>query len=105
MLNQEEAASLAELMLRVPADHPEHPWELQEFAEGWLIWRHGRECCGGGRYTVIERDTARIMRFPSWTNPTQITGNYAQTVKTATSLAPGSPAGLRTESRTATYRS
>jgi len=68
-------------MLRVPADHPEHPWELQEFPEGWLIWQHGRERCRGGAYTVIERDSARIMRFPSWTNPTQITGNYAQAVK------------------------
>jgi hypothetical protein len=36
MITEEQAAHRAELILELPADDPDHSWELQEFPQGWL---------------------------------------------------------------------
>ncbi|CAO5238774.1 hypothetical protein FAGKG844_250065 [Frankia sp. AgKG'84/4] len=49
-------------MLGRPRDDADHPWELEEFTEGWLILE---QLEGFGSATkVIEKSTGEVRFFP-----------------------------------------
>jgi len=57
-------------------------WKLIEFDAGWLIrqdWMDDRSLRGGG-VRVVERDSGRVMRFPSFVPPDRILTEYDQVV-------------------------
>ncbi len=58
-------------------------WELVEFDAGWLIRENsaGDPSLRGGAARVIERDSGRVVRFPSSVPPRRILTEYAQVVQ------------------------
>ncbi|ORT53001.1 hypothetical protein [Frankia sp. KB5] len=78
MINEQQARDIAVKMLDRPADDPQQPWSLQEFPQGWLIneTAHLREEHAGVVGRVIERDTGRVMCFPSRVPPSRILTDY-----------------------------
>lgn len=55
-------------------------WELVEFDAGWLIRENSPdgEPRRGAAVRVIERESGRVMRFPSSVPPRRILTEYAQ---------------------------
>jgi hypothetical protein len=76
--NLDEALAVAMDVLRRPPDDSEHPWHLREFGSGWLIEESdfGGPVLVGGPRRVIERNSGRIMRFPSSVPPRRILNEY-----------------------------
>src|SRR6202034_761532 len=60
MITREQAALRAKLILELPADNPEHGWELREFPQGWLIRQQGWEGRRGQFSMVIERENGLV---------------------------------------------
>lgn len=82
MIDEQQAREIAATLLGRPADDPQQPWKLQEFPQGWLIneTAHLREEHAGVAGRVIERDTGRVMVFPSRVPPSRILTDYNATV-------------------------
>jgi hypothetical protein len=78
MITRDEAERIAAELIGFPAGDAAHGWVLEEFDEGWLINEHQADDYRGGASRVIERESGRIMRFPSSIPPTRILGEYGK---------------------------
>jgi hypothetical protein len=75
-LELSDADKLAQAFLGRPPDDSKRPWKLREFADGWLISQARVEGHRGAAVFVIERDSGRIVRFPSAVPPGRILTEY-----------------------------
>lgn len=83
MITQQQAELIAGQITGRARDGGGQGWELVEFDAGWLI-REGSASDAslrGGALRVIERESGRVMRFPSSVPPTRILTEYAQVVE------------------------
>lgn len=78
MITHEEAERIAAAAIGFSSDDAAHGWDLEEFDEGWLINEHEADDFRGGASRVIERDSGRVMRFPSSVPPSRILGEYGK---------------------------
>jgi hypothetical protein len=78
MITQEQAEQIAGRI----TGRQDGSWELVEFDAGWLIREHAAAdpSLRGAAARVIERDSGRIVRFPSSVPPRRILTEYAQVV-------------------------
>ena len=79
MITGNQAEQTVREMLGPSRDGEKINWELVEFAQGWLI-RPGSAFdpnLRGAAMRVIERDTGRIMRFPSSVPTDRIITEYS----------------------------
>ena len=74
---------------RAPASDPDNGWDLVEFDAGWLILEHATIDLMGAGSRVVERESGRVMLFPSFIPPGRILEEYDQVA------AHGSPVDLR----------
>lgn len=81
MITRDEAERIAARILGLPADDAEHGWHLDEFDQGWIIIQRGWEDHRGGATRVIERESGRVMRFPSFVPPARITADYTDALQ------------------------
>jgi hypothetical protein len=81
MITRDEAERIAALVVGLPADDAEHGWGLDEFDKGWIIIERGWEDYRGGATRVIERESGRVMRFPSFVPPDLIAADYAEALQ------------------------
>jgi hypothetical protein len=61
---------------RAPSGDVENGWDLREFDRGWLLDKIAAKDRRGGLAFVIERDSARVMSFPSFVPPGLIMADY-----------------------------
>jgi hypothetical protein len=81
MITQEQAERIAtEITGRGPESGG---WELVEFDAGWLIRESSASDASlrGGALRVVERESGRVMRFPSGVPPQRIVAEYAEVVE------------------------
>lgn len=78
MISREQAEWIAGEVLGSRSEDVEQGWTLEEFGAGWLIVRNAVSGRRGGASLVVERDTGRVMRFPSYIPPTRILEEYDQ---------------------------
>lgn len=78
MITQDDAAQIAERVAGAPADDPVNGWELKEFEEGWLIIEKAMARIMGAGSHVVERESGRVMCFPSRIAPGWIMEEYAE---------------------------
>jgi hypothetical protein len=78
MITRDEAERIAAQVIGLPANDAEHGWDLDEFDKGWIIIEHGWDDYRGGETRVIERESGRVMRFPSFLPPDLIVRDYVQ---------------------------
>jgi hypothetical protein len=76
MITHDQAERIAAEMTGAPADDPGQGWELKEFSAGWLVIEHAKQGRRGGAGRVIERESGRVMRFPSFVPPARIMTEY-----------------------------
>lgn len=76
MITRDQAERIAAELAGAPAGDPGQGWELQEFSAGWLVIDHSNQGRRGGPGRVIERETGRVMRFPSFVPPARIIAEY-----------------------------
>jgi hypothetical protein len=81
MITRDEAVRIATEVIGFSSDDADHGWDLAEFDEGWLINEHGADDYRGGASQVIERESGRIMRFPSSVPPSRILGEYGKILR------------------------
>jgi hypothetical protein len=83
MITQEQAEHIAGEITGHPRDGGDGGWELVEFDAGWLIRESSASDASlrGGALRVIERESGRVMRFPSSVPPGRILTQYAQVVE------------------------
>jgi hypothetical protein len=82
MITQEQAERIADEIAGQAHESGDQGWELVEFDAGWLI-REGSASDAslrGGALRVIERESGRVLRFPSSVPPGRILTEYAQVV-------------------------
>jgi hypothetical protein len=75
-LELSDAVNLAQGFLGRRPDDGKRPWKLREFSDGWLISEAPIEGYRGAAVLVIERDSGRIVRFPSAVPPGRILNEY-----------------------------
>lgn len=66
-------------------------WELEEFDDGWLIREGVDPAMRGGVMRVVERDSGRVMRFPSSISSRRILNEYARVVDRGRVESPAQP--------------
>jgi hypothetical protein len=94
MVSESDAFKIATSILKQPHDDPERPWKLVEFPQGWLISVTEPEFRVGAFNRVVERDSGRVLRFPSRVPPTRILADYPKVVGHArVELEPQAPPG------------
>ncbi len=76
MITREQAGLVAEKICGALSADVESGWELKEFDRGWLLDRNAAKGRRGGLTYVIERDSGRVMSFPSFIPPTLIMADY-----------------------------
>jgi hypothetical protein len=78
MITKEQAEQIASQVTGLE----DGSWELVEFNDGWLIRENSASdrSVRGGATRVIERDSGRVVRFPSSIPPRRILNDYAQVV-------------------------
>jgi hypothetical protein len=78
MITKEQAEQIASQV----TGRQDGSWELVEFDDGWLIRESSASdrSLRGGVTRVIERDSGRVVRFPSSVSPRRIVNEYAQVV-------------------------
>ena len=84
MIDEIAAKRRAEELLKCPSDDPERPWTMESFAEGWLVRQGPLAGFRGQASYVIERETGRIMSFPSSVPPRRIREDYPGIVSRGT---------------------
>ena len=89
MITRDQAEQIATQLVGAPASDPDNGWELNEFDAGWLILKHATINLRGAAFYVVERESGRVMRFPSYIPPDSILEEYDQVV------ADGFPQDLR----------
>lgn len=78
MITRDQAELVAAKICGAPSVDVENGWELKEFDQGWLLNRNAAKGRRGGLTFVIERDSGRVMSFPSSVPPTFIMADYAE---------------------------
>jgi hypothetical protein len=78
MITRDEAERIAAEVVGFPSGDAGRGWNLEEFDEGWLINEHGADDHYGAASRVIERESGRVMRFPSSVPPSRILEEYGQ---------------------------
>jgi hypothetical protein len=78
MIDEKQAYSIAAALLGRAGDDPVQPWHLAEFSEGWLIKETGDkgDAIYGMPSRVIEKESGRVLRFPSFVPPGRIIADY-----------------------------
>jgi hypothetical protein len=79
MITQQQAESIAQGLLGRQAADADQPWGLLDFDHGWLIREEppaGEELIGEA-HRVIERETGRVVLFPSSVPPGRIMNDYS----------------------------
>ncbi|CAO5258268.1 hypothetical protein [Frankia sp. AgKG'84/4] len=79
MIGEDEAVGIALALLGRPSDDPNQPWHLMEFEQGWLIDETGYLAgkVAGSLGRVIEKESGRVVRFPSAVPTRRILSDYA----------------------------
>jgi hypothetical protein len=82
MITREQAEQAAGQIFGPSEEDGHKNWELIEFDAGWLILRSSAldPTLRGGAMRVIERDSGRIMVFPSYVPTDYILSDYANVV-------------------------
>lgn len=78
MITREQAEYIANEILGSQPEDVEQGWQLREFGAGWLIERNAVTGNRGAVSLVVERETGRVMRFPSFIPTTRILEEYDQ---------------------------
>lgn len=89
MITRDQAERIAEQLVGASATDPDKGWDLQEFDAGWLVLEHATRNLRGAGCHVVERESGRVMLFPSYVPPGRILEEYDQVV------ADGFPEDLR----------
>lgn len=89
MIDESRAAQLVEALLQCPRDDPERPWTMVAFSEGWLIRRGPFEGYVGQASYVVERESGRLLMFPSAIPPKRIREDYSSVKARGTEVKPG----------------
>ena len=76
MITQDQAAAIAFHVCGAPPNDPKRGWDLTEFEAGWLITARAKPARGDGGTRVIERDSGRVVSFPSSVPPSRILADY-----------------------------
>ena len=79
MITQQDAEVIAAHYLGRPPEDGSQPWHLREFEHGWLIVKPappGQERWRGGSNQVIERESGRLLQFPSAISRQSIVEDY-----------------------------
>jgi len=85
VITQEQAAAIAFHVCGAPPSDPRRGWDLTEFDAGWLITARA----ASAPTRVIDRDTGRVVSFPSSVAASRITGDYQQALRSAGSTEGG----------------
>jgi len=89
MITRGQAERIAAEVVGVPASDSDNGWDLRAFGAGWLILEHATINLRGAGFYVVERESGRVMLFPSYIPPDVILAKYDQVV------ADGAPVDLR----------
>ena len=84
MITERDARSIVEDLFNRLQASQRRPWELQEFEEGWLVRlmpRADEEDYRGAPARVVERESGRVMRFPSAVPTRRILNDYPKVVR------------------------
>jgi hypothetical protein len=84
LITQDQAAAIAFHVCGAPPGDPKRGWDLTEFDAGWLITERARAARGDGGARVIERESGRVMSFPSSVAPSRIMADYQAVLKDGT---------------------
>jgi len=84
MIDEIAAKRQAEELFKCPSDDPERPWIMEDFAQGWLVRQGPLTGFRGQASYVIERETGRIMSFPSSVPPQRILEDYENIISRGT---------------------
>ena len=78
MIDTERAREIAVALLGRPSSDPTRPWSLIEFREGWIINENGYlgDNFVGSLGRVIEKESGRVVRFPSRIPTDRIMNEY-----------------------------
>jgi hypothetical protein len=76
VITQDQAAAIAFHVCGAPPGDPRRGWDLTEFDAGWLIAERARPGRAAGPTRVIERESGRVMSFPSSVPPSRIMADY-----------------------------
>jgi hypothetical protein len=76
LITQDQAAAIAFHACGAPPGDPKRGWDLTEFDAGWLITERGKPGRAGGATRVIERESGRVMTFPSTVPASRIMADY-----------------------------
>lgn len=76
MITRDQAERMAAEMTGASSNDPERGWELEEFSAGWYVIEYAKRGRRGGVSRVIERESGRVMRFPSYIPPGRIIEEY-----------------------------
>jgi hypothetical protein len=76
LITQDQAAAIAFHVCGAPPGDPKRGWDLTEFDAGWLITERAKTARGDGVTRVIERESGRVMSFPSSIPPSRILADY-----------------------------
>ncbi len=82
MITRAEAERIATEVVGSATASDGRGWKLVEFDAGWLIrqdWMDDHSMRGGG-VRVVEKESGRVMRFPSFVSPDSILSEYDQVV-------------------------
>jgi hypothetical protein len=86
MVTFEEALSITTRLLGDPGDPP---WKLVEFPAGWLVVKEPGLSERGRVTHAVERESGRVLRFPSRVPPKRIMESYSQVASQASVEEPG----------------
>jgi hypothetical protein len=81
MITRDEAERIAAEVTGAPSADAEKGWELEEFGAGWLMIEYANRGHRGGAARVIEKDSGRVMRFPSFVSPDRIVEEYEEALE------------------------
>jgi hypothetical protein len=84
VITQDQAAAIAFHICGVPPTDPKRGWDLTEFDAGWLITERANPARRDGAARVIERESGRVVTFPSTVPPSRITADYQQVLPEGT---------------------
>ena len=76
MITQDQAAAIAFHVCGAPPSDPKRGWDLTEFDAGWLITDRAVAGRRADATRVIERESGRVMSFPSTVPPARIMADY-----------------------------
>jgi hypothetical protein len=91
VINQDQAAAIAFHVCGAPPGDPRRGWDLTEFDAGWLITGRAKPGRPPGPTRVIERESGRVMSFPSSVPATRIMADYDRVLESGSALRGGAP--------------